>query len=50
MAPEFLKCGRITFETDIYSLGVIIIEILMGCKERPNVYKVILIIFLYISR
>uniref|UniRef100_A0A8R7UWM3 non-specific serine/threonine protein kinase n=1 Tax=Triticum urartu TaxID=4572 RepID=A0A8R7UWM3_TRIUA len=30
MAPEFIHNGEITFKTDIYSLGVIIMEIIMG--------------------
>ncbi|XP_066359606.1 uncharacterized protein [Miscanthus floridulus] len=41
MAPEFLRSGTITPETDIYSLGVIIIQILMGCSERTSVDKVL---------
>jgi len=41
MAPEFLRSGIITLRTDIYSLGVIIIEILTGSKECPNVNKVL---------
>lgn len=41
MAPEFIKNGEITFKTDIYSLGVIIMEILMGQKERSNVKEVV---------
>jgi serine/threonine protein kinase len=43
MAPEFLRSGIITLRTDIYSLGVIIIEILTGSKECPNVNKVVII-------
>ncbi|XP_048544043.1 putative cysteine-rich receptor-like protein kinase 20 [Triticum urartu] len=41
MAPEFINMGEITFKTDIYSLGVIIMEILMGHKERSNVKEVV---------
>ncbi|XP_066357962.1 uncharacterized protein [Miscanthus floridulus] len=41
MAPEFLRSQTVTFKTDIYSLGVIIIEILMGYKEYSNVDKVL---------
>ncbi|KAF7046486.1 hypothetical protein CFC21_055512 [Triticum aestivum] len=41
MAPEFLNRGEITFKTDVYSLGVIIMEILMGHKECSNVEKVV---------
>lgn len=43
MAPEFLRDGTITLKIDIYSLGVIIMEILMGCREYPNVDEVIII-------
>uniref|UniRef100_A0ACD6A3A6 Uncharacterized protein n=1 Tax=Avena sativa TaxID=4498 RepID=A0ACD6A3A6_AVESA len=32
MDPEYLKSGQITFASDIYSLGVIIMEILTGLK------------------
>ncbi|KAF7070544.1 hypothetical protein CFC21_076054 [Triticum aestivum] len=35
-APEFINSGVITMKMDIYSLGVIIIEILMGFKQQPN--------------
>ncbi|XP_044444377.1 cysteine-rich receptor-like protein kinase 10 [Triticum aestivum] len=41
MAPEFINKGEITFKTDIYSLGVIITEILMGHKECSNVKEVV---------
>ncbi|XBI77048.1 hypothetical protein VPH35_070219 [Triticum aestivum] len=41
MAPEFLNNGEITFKTDIYSLGVIIMEILMGHKESSSVKEVV---------
>ena len=43
MAPEFYS-GEITFKSDIYSLGVIITEILTGKKgyaEMDNVRKAI---------
>lgn len=43
LAPEFIMNGIITLETDIYSLGVIITEILMGCKECSNVDEVMII-------
>jgi serine/threonine protein kinase len=42
MAPEFYG-GKITFASDIYSLGVIIMELLTGVKGYPeddNVGKV----------
>ncbi|CAN6329113.1 unnamed protein product [Urochloa humidicola] len=35
MAPEYLFKGIITTKADIYSLGVIIIEIVAGCKISP---------------
>lgn len=34
MAPEFIDSGTITLKADIYSLGVIIIEILTGCRRE----------------
>ncbi|KAM0930492.1 hypothetical protein ACQ4PT_000938 [Festuca glaucescens] len=36
MDPEYLKSGQITFASDIYSLGVIIMEILTGLKGRGS--------------
>lgn len=36
MAPEILYSGKITTATDIYSLGVIILEILTGVKGHPE--------------
>ncbi|XP_037456863.1 putative receptor-like protein kinase At4g00960 [Triticum dicoccoides] len=41
MAPEFLISGEITFKTDIYSLGVIVMQILMGHKECSSVKEVV---------
>ncbi|XP_044361995.1 disease resistance protein RGA5 [Triticum aestivum] len=41
MAPEFLISGEITFKTDIYSLGIIVMEILMGHKECSSVKEVV---------
>lgn len=41
LAPEFLSSNAITFKADIYSLGVIIIEILTGHKECTSVDKVL---------
>lgn len=32
IAPEFINSGVITIKSDIYSLGIIIIEILTGQK------------------
>ncbi|XP_048527347.1 disease resistance protein RGA2-like isoform X2 [Triticum urartu] len=40
MPPEFYG-GQITFKFDIYSLGIIIIEILTGEKGYPNIDKVL---------
>jgi len=36
MAPEFLRSGKITLKADIYSLGVIIMEVLMAPKKYSN--------------
>lgn len=36
MAPEYIDKGIITKKLDIFSLGVIIIEIMTGHKEYPN--------------
>jgi serine/threonine protein kinase len=35
-APEYLFYGKISLKSDIYSLGVIIIEIVTGNREEPN--------------
>jgi serine/threonine protein kinase len=35
MAPEYLQRGIITTKSDIFSLGVIIIEIMTGHKNYP---------------
>jgi serine/threonine protein kinase len=39
MAPEYFN-GEITFKSDIYSLGVIILEILTGQKGYPEINTV----------
>ena len=39
MAPEFYD-GQITFKSDIYSLGIIIIETLTGNKGWPGIDNV----------
>jgi len=39
VAPEFYN-GQITFNLDMYSLGVIVIEILTGQKGYSTVLKV----------
>jgi serine/threonine protein kinase len=36
MAPEYLNRGIITKKLDIFSLGVIIIEIVTGHKDYPD--------------
>ncbi|GJN28609.1 hypothetical protein PR202_gb16813 [Eleusine coracana subsp. coracana] len=36
MAPEYIQNGLISMEADIFSFGVIIIEIVTGYKHRPN--------------
>ncbi|RLN28666.1 extra-large guanine nucleotide-binding protein 1-like [Panicum miliaceum] len=36
MAPEYLHKGIITKKSDIFSLGVIVIEIITGCRDRPD--------------
>ncbi|WVZ88298.1 hypothetical protein U9M48_034834 [Paspalum notatum var. saurae] len=38
-APEFLDRGIITFQTDIYSLGAIIAEILTGHRGCPDIHS-----------
>lgn len=35
VAPEYLNSGHLTFETDIYSFGVVLLEI-MGRKANDN--------------
>jgi serine/threonine protein kinase len=37
MAPEFLHGGTITPKLDIFSLGVIILEIITGHRDYPGV-------------
>jgi serine/threonine protein kinase len=36
MAPEYINQGLITKKADIFSLGVIIIEIVTGRRDYPN--------------
>lgn len=36
MAPEYLYRGEISTRSDIYSLGVLIMEITTGQKNSPN--------------
>ncbi|KAM3196371.1 hypothetical protein ACQJBY_072193 [Aegilops geniculata] len=40
-APEFKEKGEITFKTDIYSLGVILIEMLTGCNGSPKIEEIL---------
>ncbi|XP_037461205.1 putative cysteine-rich receptor-like protein kinase 30 isoform X2 [Triticum dicoccoides] len=35
-APEYLQQGKMSFKSDMYSLGVIIIELVTGQKAIPN--------------
>ena len=37
MAPEYLHTGTLTPESDIFSLGVIILEVVTGHKDCPVV-------------
>ena len=36
MAPEYLHKGIITKKSDIFSLGVIVIEIITGRRDTPD--------------
>ena len=40
MAPEYVNEGKISTKADIYSLGVVIIEIITGCKADPDIEQV----------
>ncbi|KAL6643591.1 hypothetical protein ACP70R_018357 [Stipagrostis hirtigluma subsp. patula] len=35
-APEYLHYGKMSAKSDIYSLGVIILELVTGSKEKPS--------------
>jgi serine/threonine protein kinase len=37
MAPEYIHEGTITPKSDIFSLGVIIMELIMGHRDYPGV-------------
>ena len=39
MAPEFLHGGTMTPKSDIFSLGVIIIEVVTGHRDYPDVTR-----------
>ncbi|XP_066341550.1 cysteine-rich receptor-like protein kinase 25 [Miscanthus floridulus] len=40
-APEYLHHGKMSTKSDIYSLGVIILVLVTGSKEEPNITKLI---------
>ncbi|TVU26834.1 hypothetical protein EJB05_29399, partial [Eragrostis curvula] len=40
-APEYLNKGKMSNKSDIYSLGMIIREIVTGSKDKPNINKVL---------
>ncbi|GJN10186.1 hypothetical protein PR202_ga28260 [Eleusine coracana subsp. coracana] len=39
-APEYQSCGKMSLKLDIYSLGIIIIELMIESKEAPDITKV----------
>ena len=40
MAPEYYNAEKITKEFDLYSLGVLILEIITGKKGHQDVHEV----------
>jgi len=49
-APEYVLEGKSSSKSDIYSLGVIIIEVVTGSKQKmPNITKV-RVIYMVIQR
>ncbi|XP_051211700.2 uncharacterized protein [Lolium perenne] len=40
-APEYLHRGQVSFKSDIFSLGVIIIDLVTGRKEDPDIKNVL---------
>lgn len=40
MSPEYLTGGIITLQCDVYSLGVILIEMVTGHLSLPNIENV----------
>ncbi|RCV37781.1 hypothetical protein SETIT_8G089800v2 [Setaria italica] len=40
-APEYRSEGKSSLKSDIYSLGVIILELVSGSKNNPNITKVL---------
>lgn len=42
MAPEYHEEGAVSLKCDIYSLGVIIMQMVAGHKDQPNIKRTIL--------
>jgi len=40
MAPEYHEEGAVSLKCDIYSLGVIIMQMVTGHKDHPNIKSV----------
>lgn len=40
-APEYLHRGHVSFKSDIFSLGIIITDIVTGRKEDPNIKNIL---------
>lgn len=36
MAPEYIVCGKLTKEADVYSFGVLAIEVICGAKNTDS--------------
>lgn len=36
MAPEFIEGGKITAKADMYSLGIIVMDLLVGYEKRAE--------------
>lgn len=43
-APEYQHHGKMSLKSDIYSLGVIMLELVTGSKEEPDITNVSLTI------
>lgn len=39
-APELMVDGLVSFKADIFSLGVTILELVTGSKEKPDITNV----------
>ncbi|GJN06768.1 hypothetical protein PR202_ga24524 [Eleusine coracana subsp. coracana] len=39
-SPEYLHHGKMSAKSDIYSLGVVILELVTGSKEMPSISTV----------